>query len=249
MTIPVGDTLRVRKVPVVTWFLIFLNVLVFIYMMSGGTKFFYSIVMKYGMIPAYIVRGERLYTLITSMFIHGGLLHLVGNMVYLYIFGDNVEAKMGRATYLLFYILSGIAAAFMHIFVVYNFARPIAVPFTRAADPRYIPCVGASGAISGILGAYFVLYPLAGVRVLTFYFFFPVVITVPAYVFLGLWFIYQLLMGTLSIAYGYFSGVAFWAHIGGFLFGMIAALPFRFRRRRLRRYVIYYPRYYDVPVY
>jgi len=175
---------------------------------------------KYGMTPAEIISGNRLYTLFTSMFLHGGLIHLVGNMLYLHIFGDNIEYAFGRGRYFAFYLLCGIAASVTHILSI-----------TTTGD-LLVPAVGASGAISGVLGAYILLYPRA--RVLTVMLFYWIYITrIPAVFFLGFWFIFQLLEGMLTLGLGEPSGVAYWAHIGGFVAGMALA-PILRRRKVLR---------------
>ena len=169
--------------------------------------------MDYGMIPFFILNGEKLYTLFTSMFMHGGIIHLFGNMLYLYIFGDNIEDTFGHLWYMDFYLISGIAASFAHILSVGN------SPF---------PAVGASGAISGVLGAYIVLFPRARILTLVFYYWITVT-AIPAIFFLGFWFLFQLFAGTLTLGYGVASGVAYWAHIGGFLAGIVLALIFKAR--------------------
>ena len=149
------------------------------------------------------------YTPLTSMFLHGGWFHLIGNMWFLWVFGNNVEDSMGRARYFFFYILSGLAAA-----AAQTFANP--------ASP--VPMVGASGAISGVMGAYIVLYPRVRVHMLVFLFIFITRIVVPAYLMLGYWFLIQLVGGGLS---GEEGGVAFWAHAGGFLAGALLIQFFR----------------------
>jgi len=150
------------------------------------------------------------------MFLHANLIHLGGNMLFLYVFGDNVEDTFGHFRYLLFYLIAGIAASFLHIFTAFYMGDPS------------IPTIGASGAIAGVLGAYFVLYPRS--RILTLVFFFWItIVAIPAVVFLGLWFVYQFLYGTLA---GAGSGVAYWAHIGGFITGIVFGVAWRGRRRK-----------------
>ena len=173
-----------------------------------------NIVWDYGMIPADIMNGERLHTLFTSMFLHGGIFHLLGNMLFLHIFGDNIEDNFGRGRYIFFYVICGIAASFTHILTT--------------LDPS-IPTIGASGAISGVLGAYLVLYPRA--RILTAVFYYWIYFAhIPAIFFLGFWFILQLFYGSLIFVFEMPSGVAYWAHIGGFVAGMILALILRRRK-------------------
>jgi len=180
---------------------------------------------KFTMFPNEIVHGQRLYTLLTSMFMHDpsgfleGLIHLSSNMLFLYVFGDNIEDVFGHASYLLFYIFCGLAAAFLHITV------------TELMDPSglAVGVVGASGAISGVLGAYLVLYPKA--RILTLVLAgWPIIIPIPAIIFLGFWFVMQWFYGIFDIA----GGVAYWAHIGGFIAGMILALIIGLKRKKAK---------------
>lgn len=190
--------------------LIAVNVLIyFLTWIYGPTDFTY----KYAMTPALVLQGKQLYTLFTSMFIHGGIVHLVGNMLYLFIFGDNVEDNFGHMHFLFFYILCGLVADATHIFTTTDLT---------------VSTIGASGAISGILGAYLALYPRA--RVLTLVFAGWIFVTkIPAILLLGFWFILQLFSGTLTLASEVSSGVAYWAHIGGFVVGLILVPIFRRR--------------------
>ena len=162
--------------------------------------------------------GADFYSIVISMFLHGGWLHLIGNMLYLWIFGDNVEDRMGHVRYFFFYLLCGLAAAGVHI--VTNHESPV-------------PTIGASGAIAGILGAYALLYPRARVVVLIPIIFIIDVIRLPALVVLGFWFVMQLFQGTLALSAesSATGGVAWWAHIGGFIFGLIAINLFKRRDR------------------
>jgi len=172
---------------------------------------------KFVMIPSNVVHGENLYTLFTSMFMHAGFLHLFGNMLYLYIFGDNIEDAFGHASYLIFYIVCGLTADFAHI-----------ISLTSPQDFS-IGVVGASGAISGVLGAYLVLYPKA--KVLTLVFFgWPIIVPLPSFIFLGVWFFMQWLYGSFDVS----GGVAYWAHIGGFIAGMILALLVARKRKQTK---------------
>jgi len=160
-------------------------------------------------------------TFITSIFLHGGWLHLLGNMLYLYIFGDNVEDRLGHFRYLLFYLLCGVFASIVQVL---------------SAPDAWVPMVGASGAIAGVMGAYFCLFPYSRVVTLVFIFFFIEFIEIPAFFFLLFWFVLQFLNGTLSFssqsgAAG--GGVAWWAHIGGFVAGILLLLVFK-RRRQYR---------------
>jgi membrane associated rhomboid family serine protease len=216
------DNPRRHLTPYVNYTIIAGCVLVFLWQASlgerGGEIAFYQL----GMIPARLLGGEELRpelivvpawaTIFTSMFMHGGWLHLGGNMLYLWIFGDNIEDSMGHGRYLAFYILCGTAAALAQGFV----------------DPTStIPMVGASGAISGVLGGYILLHPGATVRVLIFLGFFITVAHIPALIVLGVWFALQLFSGLATPVDQ--PGVAFWAHIGGFVAGL--ALVTFFKRR------------------
>lgn len=239
MGIPIGDEdLRVRETPIVNLTLIVMNIVIYVigitvpWLLVPGARSYYDVIWSLGVIPGYIIGGERLYTLITSMFLHGGLVHLLGNMLYLYIFGDNIEFVMGKIRYLVFYLASGIVASLTHIAIV------------MIGDPEalYIPAVGASGAISGVLGAYMYLFPYGRVRVIAFWGWIPIFLSLPALVYIGFWFIYQLLMGLTTVVAGVSVGIAFWAHIGGFVAGYILA-PLIVDRRRLRiarlKYYVY----------
>jgi membrane associated rhomboid family serine protease len=212
---PIGDENRnARGVAVMVLVLVALNVLVFVYEMSLTVPQLKEFITTYGAIPAEIEQGDDLYTLITSMFVHGGLAHIAGNMLFLFIFGDNIERRFGSVTFVLFYVACGLAASAAHL-------------ATNADSPT--PTVGASGAISGVMGAYILLYPLNRVRVLVGYWW---VIPVPAFIFLGIWFLTQLMYGTmaLNVETAQSAGVAFWAHVGGFAAGVVLAIilaPFR----------------------
>jgi membrane associated rhomboid family serine protease len=180
-----------------------------------------------GVIPASFTGGEfagipfRPHTLLTSLFLHGGWLHVGGNMLYLWIFGDNVEDRLGRIRFLVFYLLCGVAASGVHI---------LANPHST------VPTIGASGAIAGVLGAYLLLYPGARVLTLIPLGFYLQVVQLPAFFFLGFWFLIQFISGAASLAArgGGAGGIAWWAHIGGFAAGIILQFVFRKRQRRLR---------------
>jgi membrane associated rhomboid family serine protease len=209
--------------PVVTYALIAANVLAWALLQGLGTEpLLSSSVCRLGLIPAELLQtppvGPRVcalgdaqwYTPVTSMFLHGGWFHLLGNMWFLWIFGNNVEDSMGHARFLVFYLLCGLAAAALQT-------------FTDSASP--VPMVGASGAIGGVMGAYVVLYPRVRVHMLVFLGFFVTTFAVPAIFMLGYWFVLQLLSGLFSI--GADGGVAFWAHVGGFGAGALLVLLFR----------------------
>jgi membrane associated rhomboid family serine protease len=217
--IPLRDVIPSRTVPVVTFALISLNVLAFLYEAALSPAELDTFILRHGMVPAHFAWDDVL----TSMFLHGGLLHLLGNLMSLWIFGDNVEDRLGHGRYLAFYGVAGAAAALAHVWV----------------DPSSpVPTIGASGAIAGVMGGYFVLYPHS--RVITWL---PPIflLEVPAVVFLGLWFFLQLLSGVgshLSATPGEMAGgVAFWAHVGGFLFGaLVVKLVARPERARIEWY-------------
>jgi membrane associated rhomboid family serine protease len=175
---------------------------------------------NFGLIPSEIIRGQRLHTLFTSMFIHGGPVHLIGNLLYLHIFGDNVEDAFGHKRYFFFFLASGVIASLVHVATLL---------ITFDISSLNIPTIGASGAISGILGAYIVLYPRA--QILTLLLFgWIYIVPIPAVFLLSFWFIFQLLYGLFDLEIGVPSGIAYWAHIGGFLAGLIFGLAWKKRR-------------------
>ena len=219
--IPLRDNIRTRRFPLITVSLIAANVAVFLYQYLLVPEATQRIIFLYGLIPREFTSGVALVphpfpvgvTLFTSMFVHGGLFPVAGNMLYLWIFGNNVEDAMGHARFVLFYLLSGLAAAFSQVMAGPNSA---------------IPMVGASGAVSGILGAYLLLYPHA--RVLTFVTlgWFWRLVEIPAFLVLGFWIVLQVVNGLLTFNFQG-GGVAWFAHIGGFAAGMVL-LPFCKRR-------------------
>lgn len=217
--IPLRDDNPSRRFPIVTLLLIGANAAVFLYEVSLGPRFLEGFVMTYGAIPASFGHGGHVpfpfpwITLFTSMFLHGGIMHLVGNMLYLWIFGDNIEDAMGPARFLLFYLLCGVVATGVQI---------------ALRSESTIPMVGASGAIAGVLGAYILLFPGARIQTLLFVFIFVRIVPMPALIVLGLWFLMQVLSAPASGTAG--AGVAFFAHIGGFLTGMLLVGLFVKRR-------------------
>ena len=220
--IPLKDDVQARDVPVITWTIIFLNTLVFFFEVTSPPEFVERLAYEFGMVPARIGADPSSYwTLVTCMFLHGGWLHFIGNMWTLYIFGDNVEDRMGPARFLVFYLLCGIGASLVHYW----------------ADPTsQLPTIGASGAIAGLLGAYFVMFPAAQVITLVPVLFLPLFFKLPAYVFLGVWFLSQVVSGTLSIAGGQqLGGVAWWAHVGGFVAGIFLRPLFAKPQKEIRR--------------
>jgi len=221
--LPIGDDNPHRSFPFVNYTLLGACVAVFLWQVSLPDRAADVAVYMFGLIPGDLLgtvrtemdRPAALITIFTSMFLHGGWMHLLGNMGYLWIFGDNIEASLGHFRYLLFYLLCGVAAAL---------AQTIAAP---GSD---VPMIGASGAISGILGAYLVLHPRANIRVFVWIIIYFSVWNVPAFIVLGLWFGGQLL-SSANVDPGE-PGIAFMAHIGGFIAG--AVLVFFFKKREVR---------------
>jgi membrane associated rhomboid family serine protease len=209
--IPLRDTIPARRFPVVNTAIIALNVLVFLFESLMGSGQLEQVTFTWGLVPATFWQEGGVFawiTVFTSMFMHGGWWHLISNMLALYIFGDNVEDRLGPVRYVLFYLCAGLAASAAHL-VAY------------AQSP--IPTVGASGAIAGVLGAYLVLYPHARVLTLVPIFYFIRIVEIPALLYLGFWFVSQLFNGLFALtAVDVFQsgGVAWWAHIGGFVFGL-----------------------------
>ncbi|MFO8088622.1 MAG: rhomboid family intramembrane serine protease [Desulfatiglandaceae bacterium] len=210
--IPIRDTVQSGTYPIINMMIIGVNVLVYFYQLSLGQNVNQFIV-TYSLIPARYTVGEiashftahqQVAAIFSFMFLHGGFWHLIGNMWSLYIFGDNVEDRVGHIRYLVFYILCGVVSGLFHLGLNW--------------DSR-IPTVGASGAIAGVMGAYFLLYPGAKILTLIPIFFIPWFIEIPAFFFLGIWFLLQFLNATGAPAHG--AGVAWWAHIGGFLCGLL----------------------------
>jgi len=219
--IPLKDNIRSSRTPVITIGLIVINVLVYLNQLALSPRAAVRFVYLYGLIPLEISSGDLMVqqpvplygTILTSMFVHGGVFHLAGNMLYLWIFGDNVEDRLGRVRYLLFYLLSGVGAAAAQIL----------------SDPHSkIPMVGASGAISGVLGAYLLLYPHARVVTLVFFGWLVRVIEIRALIVLGFWIVVQLVSGLLTWG-AQVGGVAWFAHVGGFVAGLVMVLPLRRR--------------------
>ncbi|MDF1593703.1 MAG: rhomboid family intramembrane serine protease [Desulfobacterales bacterium] len=209
--IPLRDTLRSQNYPVVTSSIIVINVLVFFLEMARGQDLDWFLYI-YGLVPAryaiphvaaYFTTGQQLFALFSFMFLHGGFWHLLGNMWSLYIFGDNIEDRLGPLRYLLFYLLCGLTSGLTHL--LFNLSSNV-------------PTIGASGAIAGVMGAYFILYPRAKILTLIPIIFIPYFLEIPAFFFLGIWLFFQLLNAAGSNGAG---GIAWWAHIGGFIFGII----------------------------
>jgi membrane associated rhomboid family serine protease len=216
--IPIRDQIPTRRVPLVNYTLIVINVIIFIFQWLSG-PYQDAMVYQFALIPAQF-RGSinlaAISDIFTSMFMHASWLHLGGNMLYLWIFGDNVEDSMGSFKYLLFYLSGGVIASAAHI-------------LTNPGSQ--IPTVGASGAIAAVLGAYLVLYPRSRVLTIIPLGFFLRMTMIPASIVLLLWFGLQLLNGVLTLGAGDVGGVAFWAHIGGFVFGVVLAKLLANQRR------------------
>ena len=220
--IPLYDTIRSRRFPFINWMLILANAAVFWFELQLGEDALRNFIFTWGLIPAELMSNsqEEWLTIFTSMFLHGGWFHIISNMWVLYIFGDNIEDRLGSTPYLLFYLLGGVAAAFLQIFVVQG-----------SSDPM----IGASGAIAGVLGAYLISYPGARIASLVPILFIFTIVDVPAVLFLIFWFVSQLYSGLFAIQGGSASGIAWWAHIGGFIFGLIM-VSFFGRRTVYQRY-------------
>ncbi len=221
--IPLRDTISSKTRPYVNDLIIGVCVLVFLYERSLGPGV-EDFVSRFGVVPsevAAVLTGTHfsittMFPLVSSMFLHAGWLHLIGNMLFLFVFGDNVEDRLGHGGYVAFYLLGGIGASLVEVY------------FTHSSEA---PLIGASGAIAAVMGAYFILYPRARVlTVIPLFFFFPVV-ELPAFFFLGFWFVLQFIQGGLSLGAEEAGGVAWWAHAGGFLVGIILLPVFLLLRK------------------
>jgi membrane associated rhomboid family serine protease len=207
---PIRDHNPSERTPFVTYALIAANVLVFLTYLPhlGDERALVLLYWDWGLVPAKVTHGEGYLGFFTSMFVHAGFMHIAGNMLFLWIFGDNLEDRLGHFGFVLFYLASGLGAALLQI---------------AAAPDAQVPMVGASGAIAGVLGGYLLLFPRARVDVLVIIVVFIRVFPLPAWVMLGLWFGLQVFSGFTNPADG--GGVAYWAHAGGFLVGVLAVLP------------------------
>ena len=228
--IPLRDTIPRRTTPFVNTILVVANVAVFLLELVNGESFIAGL----AFVPARFFHPSayqetftaNVVTILTAMFLHGGFLHLAGNMLYLWIFGDNVEDALGHSRYLVFYLASGVGATLLQAFL-----WPLST----------VPNIGASGAIAGVLGAYFVLYPKARVVTLVPLFLFFPLVEIPAFLYLLFWFLMQFWMGTTSLLggrHGGAGGVAWWAHVGGFLAGLLLVALLRPAQRPAPRYRI-----------
>lgn len=230
MLFPIGDDqVNGGYKPIFSYLFIALNILAFFYQL----QFQDALVCQYGAIPAEIIEGKDYYTLITSMFMHGGWMHLIGNMLFLWVFADNIEAIVGNIPFVCFYFLGGLAASAAHIYIgtylhadttiLASCCSPCgSIPCEGAVAvcPGSIPSVGASGAISAVMGAYLVMFPKSRVKLISVFGMFKI----PALMFLGFWIANQFMSGTAALnpKAAASGGVAWWAHIGGFVFGIIA---------------------------
>lgn len=216
MLIPIGDDNVVGGAkPIFTFTFIIINIALFFYESSLGNEALQDFINQYGTIPVNAMSGDHLYTLFSSMFLHGGWSHLIGNMLFLWIFGDNVEAVLGNGRFLLFYLAGGMIASITHVWM----------------NPEStIPSLGASGAISAVLGAYLIMFPRSRVKMIFLFFF--VTFYISALFFIGFWFVQQFMSvyGESGQA-AQSQGVAWWAHIGGFIFGIICGFFYRSRAK------------------
>jgi len=208
--LPLRDEIPSRRIPIVNYALIAVNILVFLWQslyVRADPRWVY----QFSLIPSQVTAGvspDDFLHILTSMFMHAGWAHIAGNMLYLWIFGDNVEESMGHVRYLIFYLLGGFVASITHIL---------------SAPNSQVPTVGASGAIAAVLGAYLVLFPHARVLTIVYVGFFIRLVRVPAAIVLGFWFFLQLFQGILILGIKNMGGIAFWAHIGGFVTGLLLA--------------------------
>lgn len=225
--IPLYDTIPSKRFPVINWLIIILNAIVFIFELTLNDAETVTFFHKFGLVPAQtsLVSGNQ-YTFLTNMFLHGGWGHFVANMWILYIFGDNVEDKMGHIRYFLFYIIAGLIASFTH-FILYRNSTA--------------PAIGASGAISGIMAAYMFMFPRSKIVSFIPIFFIPLLFPIPAFIYVAIWFIGQLFSGTYHLLFSpSATGIAFWAHIGGFLGGLALYKLFLSRKRKRNKNKYYY---------
>ncbi len=228
MFFPYRDDNPTEKKPYVTIGLIVLNVVIYLIVYAGGNELYVYAVINYGLIPVELVHFHNFFpstavppiaNLLTALFMHGSFMHLAGNMWFLWIFGDNVEDTLGHFRYLIFYILAGIAASLLHVALFSSSNAPV---------------IGASGAISGVLGAYAILYPNARIRTFVFIFIYLDFIKIPALIFIGIWIAFQVVSGLIALGHGGSEGVAWFAHVGGFFFGLFILRLFTNKKTQLR---------------
>ncbi len=225
--IPLKDTIPHRHTPFITYLLIIVNVLIFFYELSLPPHSLNILLYTFGLVPARYshpqwatflgLHFDNYWPFFTCMFLHGGWFHIISNMWCLWLFGDNVEDKFGHFGFLIFYIICGLIASFTHYYFNSN---------------STVPVIGASGAIAGVMGAYFVMFPRSRILTLIPIFFLPFFIEIPAVIFLGFWFLSQLFSGTYMLfASSHVASIAWWAHIGGFVAGMILQKLFKNEHR------------------
>lgn len=225
--IPLRDNIPCRRFPITNWILIALNVYIFsIEVRFASPELLEKFIYHWAVIPSRLWSDFIAYasTLVTAAFLHGGWLHIISNMIFLYIFGDNVEDRMGHFRYLFFYLLTGVIA---------NGAQAYLSPQSQ------IPLLGASGAIAGVLGAYFFYYPHARVLTLIPFWIFSRIVEIPAFLFLGFWFFLQTMSGTMALstkvaAHQPAGGIAFWAHVSGFIAGLLLSPAFGSKSSRFK---------------
>ncbi len=219
---PISDENPSKSVPYVNYTIIVINILIFFFELTLNQQQLAKFIYEYGIVPAriffpsftakYEFTTSPLTTFFTSMFLHGGWMHIIFNMWALFIFGDNVEDKLGHFKYLIFYLGSGLIAGLIHSAFNYN---------------STMPSIGASGAIAGVMGAYAVLFPFARIKTLFIFFIFPIIVYIPAFFYIMFWFFIQFFSGTLSLMGAEGSPIAWWAHIGGFLGGILLLFVFK----------------------
>ncbi|NTW60177.1 MAG: rhomboid family intramembrane serine protease [Nitrospirae bacterium] len=223
--IPLKDTIPRRTFPFITFLLVVMNGLVFLYQLSLPERHLEDLVYLFGLVPARYTHPawtaavglplDEYWPFVTNMFLHGGWFHLIANMWSLYLFGDNVEDRLGHFRFFLFYLLAGVAANAVHFAVNHDSTLPV---------------IGASGAIAGVMAAYLRLFPFGRIITLFPVFFIPYFFEIPAYIFMGFWFLTQVFSGAASLATAEGGGIAWWAHIGGFAAGFLLIKPLCGRR-------------------
>ena len=232
--IPISDRNPTRGFPITNLLLIATNVIIFLYELTLRSPVLDRLIFTWGVVPSNLLGAfshpaqaplSVWATLITSQFLHAGWAHILGNMIFLWVFGDNVEDILGSFPYLIFYLVCGVIAGIVQVLVI---------------GPSDVPSIGASGAIAGVLGAYLLLYPLTKVTILLPIFFLFWGIDLPAVLVIGWWFVQQLFYGLGALSTAAASGIAFWAHIGGFAMGAFLILPYLRRARPRRRAVPFY---------
>jgi len=226
--IPIGDDNVIGGAkPYFSYGLIIVNIIIFLIQVSTPG----SLVCEFATIPSDIAIGKGYYTILTSMFLHGGWMHLAGNMLFIWIFADNVESTIGNLQFIIFYLLGGVAGSMGHIFFESGASEAVqnccmicpGLNQCETACPGSIPSLGASGAISAVLGAYLVMFPKSKIKIWALFFTFRW----PAFIFLGLWFVEQMVSGLGALGPSISGGVAWWAHIGGFAFGVACGFLFK----------------------